>query len=70
MSRPTWTRTMTAKQYVGELNRTGTVTVEIDLDKLFKTLGKKAIFSKGKRSRALGGAVKVTAHSVEEVVPS
>jgi hypothetical protein len=70
MSKPTWTRTIIAKRYIGELNRSGTVTVEIDLDSIFKQLGKKAIFSKGKRSRALAGAIKVTAHSIETVMPS
>jgi len=69
MSKPTWTRTIITNRYSGE-NRSGTVTVEIDLDYLFRQLGTKAIFSKGKRSRALAGAIKVTAHSIETVMPS
>jgi hypothetical protein len=68
MSKPTWTRNITAKSYT-YTTRSGTITIEIDLDRLFQELGRRALFSKGKRSGLMAGVIKATAHSIEEVLP-
>jgi len=53
--------------YLGQVPRSGSIHVEIDLRVLLEQLGVKALFSKGRKARALRGAIKVKAVNVKEV---
>lgn len=54
-------------RYYGEAKRAGVIEVEIDLDSIAKQLAQRAFFNKGKKSRAMAGAIIGKAHSIEEV---
>jgi hypothetical protein len=67
MSTSLITRTVTVQKWVGDPHRSGTIEVTLDLDSIARQLAQKAFFSKGKKSRSMGGAIVGKAHSVQEV---
>jgi len=48
------------RHHIGEADKRGSLLVVIDWQSLARQLGTKAAWSKGKRSRALSGAIVVT----------
>lgn len=68
MSRPVQvTVNVTVQRYYGEPSRAGTIELVLDVERIAKQLAQRAFYSKGKKSRAMSGAVLGEAHSIQEV---
>ena len=60
-----YTRNLEAQKWVGWPAKRGTLEIDIDLEAIARQLATKAFFNKGRRSKAMAGAIIGKAHSVE-----
>lgn len=61
-----YSRNLEVQKWVGWPAKRGVLEVEIDLEAIARQLAAKAFFNKGRKSKAMAGAIVAKAHSITE----